>query len=121
MVEDVETGTVKSKSTKTTEYFRQGAQNLPFCTHHSGAMSGESEQNHILGSMPALNALPILPKSPVLLGEDPYHTELPSYASGTERTGFIHRSANVLDSLDLGDFDETIRMRKPPRLEIQPD
>jgi hypothetical protein len=33
----------------------------------------------------------------------------------------MSRSTNVLDSLDLGDFDDTIRMSKPPRLEIQPD
>ncbi len=121
MVEDVATGTVKSKSTKITEYFREGTENLPFCTLHSGAITGDTDPNHTLGSMPALDALPVLPKSPVLIGEDPYHTELPSYANGGERTGFISRSTNVLDSLDLGDFDDTIRMSKPPRLEIQPD
>jgi penicillin-binding protein 1A len=121
MVEDVSSGTVRSKSTKTAEYFREGAQNLPFCTHHSGAMAGDADPSYALGSMPALDALPILPKSPVLIGEDPYHTELPSYAGGGGRTGFVSRSTNVLDSLDLGDFDDTIRMTKPPRLEIQPD
>jgi membrane peptidoglycan carboxypeptidase len=121
MVEDVSSGTVKSKSTRITEYFREGMQNLPFCTHHSGAMTGDTDPSHALGSMPALDALPILPKSPVLIGEDPYHTELPSYATGGTRTGFVNRSTNVLDSLDLGDFDDTIRMSKPPRLEIQPD
>lgn len=121
MVEDVAAGTVKSKSTVTAEYFREGTQNLPFCTHHSGASLGEADPGHSLGSLPALDALPILPKEPVLIGEDPYHTELPSYSGGGGQTGFVHRSTNVLDSLDLGDFDDTIRMSKPPRLQIQPD
>ena len=121
MVEDVSTGTVKSKSTRITEYFREGTQNLSFCTHHSSALTGDAYPNHALESLPALNALPIRPKSPVLIGEDPYHTELPSYASGTGQVGLVNRSTNVLDSLDLGDFDDTIRMSKPPRLEIQPD
>lgn len=121
MVEDVSTGTVRSKSTKIAEYFREGVQNLPFCTHHSGAMAGDADPSFALGSMPALDALPVLPKSPVLIGEDPYHSELPSYTGGGGRAGFVSRSTNVLDSLDLGDFDDTIRMSKPPRLEIQPD
>lgn len=121
MVEDVTTGTVKSKGTAVVEYFREGAQNLPFCTHHSGVLGGESDPNHTLGNLPALDALPVLPKGPVLIGEDPYHTELPSYSGGGGQSGFVRRSTNVLDSLDLGDFDETIRMKRPPRLEIQPD
>lgn len=121
MVEDVAAGTVKSKSTVTAEYFREGTQNLPFCTHHFGASLGEADSGHSLGSLPALDALPILPKEPVLIGEDPYHTELPSYSGGGGQTGFVRRSTNVLDSLDLGDFDDTIRMSKPPRLQIQPD
>jgi penicillin-binding protein 1A len=121
MVEDVSTGTVRSKSTKIAEYFREGVQNLPFCTHHSGAMAGDADPSYELGSMPAVDALPVLPKSPVLIGEDPFHSELPSYTGGGGRAGFMSRSTNVLDSLDLGDFDDTIRMSKPPRLEIQPD
>lgn len=121
MVEDVTAGTVRSKSTVIVEYFRKGTENLPFCTHHSGATAGETDSGHALGNLPALDALPILPKGPVLIGEDPFHTELPSYSGGGGRSGFVRRSTNVLDSLDLGDFDETIRMSKPPRLEIQPD
>lgn len=121
MVEDVATGTVRSKGTATIEYFREGTQNLPFCTHHSGAFADGSDPGHALGDFPALDALPVLPKGPVLIGEDPFHTELPSYSGGGGQTGFVRRNTNVLDSLDLGDFDETIRMKRPPRLEIQPD
>jgi membrane peptidoglycan carboxypeptidase len=121
MVEDIATGTVKSKSTVITEQFRKGTENLPFCTFHSGSTAGDLDPNHTLGALPAMDALPIRPKGPVLIGDDPYHAELPSYAVGGGQSGLIRRSTNVLDSLDLGDFDETIRMRKPPRLDIQPD
>jgi membrane peptidoglycan carboxypeptidase len=121
MVEDVATGSVKSKSTVITEQFRKGTGNLPFCTFHSGSTAADLDPSHALGGLPAMDALPIRPKGPVLIGDDPYHAELPSYAVGGGQTGLIRRSTNVLDSLDLGDFDETIRMRKPPRLKIQTD
>ncbi len=118
--EDVKTGSVRSVSTSFTEYFRKGQGNLAFCTLHSGSLSG-GDPGNALGNLPALDAMPIRPKAPVLIGEDPYHTELPSYAASTGETGLIRRSTNVLDSLDIGEFDETIKMRKPDRLEIQPD
>ncbi|MFD2256139.1 transglycosylase domain-containing protein [Luteolibacter algae] len=121
MIEDVEQGAVRSVSTKYTEYFRKGTENIPFCTLHSGVVSANGSIENPLNNLPALDALPVRPKSPVLLGEDPYHTELPSYAAHSNEGSFRRRSTNVLDSLDLGDFEETIRMRKPPRLEIDPD
>lgn len=121
MVEDVATGTVRSESTVIREGFRKGTENLPFCSLHSGSSNGELDPSMALTNLPAMDALPIRPKEPVLLGDDPYHAELPSYAVGGGQPGLVRRSTNVLDSLDLGDFDETIRMRKPPRLEINPD
>jgi len=119
--EDVQTGNIRSVSTKTAEYFRKGTDNLAFCTLHSGALAGDINPGNAFGSLPSLNALPIRPKEPVLIGEDPYHTELPSYVAASEGGGLIRRSTNVLDSFDLGEFEETIRLRKPARLEINPD
>ena len=119
--EDVKNGSVKSVSTAFTEYFRTGQGNLPFCTLHSGALSGNLDPGDAIGTMPALDVLPIRPKSPVLIGEDPYHTEMPSYAASSAESGLIRRSTNVLDSLDLDEYDEPIKMRRPPRLEIHPD
>lgn len=118
--EDVETGKVRSVSTVYEEYFRKGTENLPFCSLHSGTGVGINPSDAI-SNLPALDALPILPTSPALLGDDPYHTQLPSYATSRKEGGFIRRGANVLDSLDLGSFDETIRLRRPPRMEIDPD
>ncbi len=119
--EDVATGSVKSVSTSFTEYFREGQGSLPYCTLHSGALSGDIDPGSAIGIMPALDVLPIRPKAPVLMGEDPYHTELPSYAAASGQGGLIGQKTNVLDSLDLDSFDEPIRMRKPTRLQIQPD
>ncbi len=121
LVEDVKTGTVKSVSTRITEYFRKGTENIPFCGLHSGSISGDINPSSSLSNMPALNAFPIRPKGPVLIGEDPYHTELPAYTPTSGDGGMIRRGTNVLDSLDLDDFEETIRMEKPPRLDIQTD
>ena len=61
--------------------------------------------------MPALDAVPVRPKAPVLLGDDPYHTELPSFAATSAEAGLVRRRTNVLDSLDLGDIEEAIPLQ----------
>jgi penicillin-binding protein 1A len=118
-VEDIASGTVRSRSTGVSEYFRKGTENLPFCTIHSGALSeGISPENVIL-NMPALDAVPVRPKEPVLMGDDPYHTEVPSFAAISTESGLVRRSTNVLDSLDLGDIEEGIPLKRPRRLQIE--
>ncbi|MGL4402062.1 MAG: transglycosylase domain-containing protein [Luteolibacter sp.] len=118
-VEDISTGTVRSRSSAVVEYFRKGTENLPFCTVHSGALSeGISPENAIL-NMPALDAVPVRPKEPVLIGDDPYHTEVPSFAAVSTESGLVRRSTNVLDSLDLGDIEEGIPLKRPRRLLIE--
>lgn len=118
-VEDPSTGVIKSRSTAIPEYFRRGTENLPFCTLHSG-VSGNSD---ILGSnmmnLSALDATPINPTSSILIGEDPYHTELPSYDQhNRSSSGMIRRRTNVLDSLDLDDVEDSLPLPKPKRLVI---
>lgn len=121
LVEDVATGTVKSTRTVMIEGFRKGMENQPFCALHSGGGTGAIDPGMALNNLPALNTLPIRPKASVLIGDDPYHAELPSYAVDHGGTGLIRRSTNVLDSLDLGDFDEEIRLSKPAKLHIETD
>ncbi|WP_411827464.1 transglycosylase domain-containing protein [Luteolibacter sp. AS25] len=118
MAEDISTGNVRSVSTQFSEWFRKGTDNLSFCTLHSGAIDSSMDPNGAWNNMPALDAIPIRPKNPVLIGEDPYHTELPSYATSSDGGGLMRRSTNVLDSLDLGDFEDSIKMRKPEKMEI---
>jgi len=118
-VEDPATGVVRSVPTVVTEYFRKGTETLPFCGIHSGSDSGDNiTHNTTLLSLPSTTAVPIRPKGSALLGDDPYHAELPGYAATTEQPGFAHHRTNVLDSLDLGDVEESIPLRHPKRLQI---
>lgn len=118
-VEDLNAGTSRSRSTTLSEYFRKGTENLPFCTIHSGALGdGVSPENALL-NLPAMDATPIRPKSPILIGEDPYHTEMPSFAASSDEATFIRRKTNVLDSLDLGKASENIPLKGPTRIEIK--
>ncbi len=119
--EDVVTGKAKTISAEKIEYMLEGTQGLPFCTMHSGGNSSDIDPSHALSGLPVLNTMPIRPMNSVLIGVDPYHSELPGEIATNTGNGLINRSTNVLDSLDLGEIEETIRLRKPPRLEISPD
>lgn len=118
LVEDVATGSARSRSTAINEVFRKGTETLPFCEEHSGASGEGLSPDMALSNLPALDASPVLPKGAVLIGDDPYHTELPSISKTAETGGLIRRRTNVLDSLDVGDGDETIPLRRPGRLII---
>ena len=117
-VEDPQTGTVRSRSTGVNEYFRRGTEQIPFCTLHSGTSTDVGNPENPLFNMPALDAVPVRPTAPALIGDDPYHTELPSFATTTGQPGLVRRRTNVLDSLDLGEVEEAIPLRRPQRLEI---
>jgi membrane carboxypeptidase/penicillin-binding protein len=117
-VEDPVTAVIRSRSTSVSEYFRSGTENVPFCALHSGVGGDDPAHQHALLNMPALDAVPVRPKAPVLIGDDPYHTELPSIAASQNHPALFRRRTNVLDSLDLDRFDEAIPLRRPRRLEI---
>ncbi len=119
--EEPGSGRIRSRSTARNEYFRAGADKLPFCTVHSGAISDGLSPEMTILNLPALDAVPVRPKAPVLLGDDPYHIEVPGIAPTSSERGFVRRRTNVLDSLDLGDIEEGIPLRRPGRLEIADD
>jgi penicillin-binding protein 1A len=112
-------GVVRSRSTAVTEYFRKGTETLPFCSVHSGALGEGGSSDVALLSTSALEVVPVRPNAPVLLGDDPYHIEIPSFAATAEQPGLVRRRTNVLDSLDLGDIEEAIPLKRPRRLEIE--
>jgi len=118
-VDDLKTGSVTSRSTALSEYFRKGTENLPFCSIHSGALGEGISPEMALLNLPALDAVPIQPKDPVLIGDDPYHTEVPSFVATSEESGLIRRSTNVLDSLDLGEIEEAMPLKRPPKIQIK--
>lgn len=117
--EDPASGVVKSRSTGVNEYFRRGTEQLPFCTVHSGASADAAPVRPGMLDLPAIDAVPVIPKAPALLGDDPYHTEMPSFAAATAEPGIIRRRTNVLDSLDLDDVEEAIPLKRPKRLQIE--
>jgi penicillin-binding protein 1A len=116
--EDPATGVVRTRSTSISEYFRRGTEQVAFCSKHSGSA------NEIGGSvldLPALDTVPVRPTAPALIGDDPYHTELSVTAHVAQQSGFVRRRTNVLDSLDLGEIEESIPLRQPQRLDISDD
>lgn len=118
--ENSDTGVVKSVSTGVIEYFRKGSENLPFCRIHSGGSSGEGNPHELNTLDLAIsNTVPVRSKAPVLLGDDPYHTEIPGFVATSDQPGLVRKRTNVLDSLDLGDIEDAIPLRKPKRLEIE--
>jgi penicillin-binding protein 1A len=118
VVEDPATGQMRSRSAAIQEYFRKGTESLPFCPLHSGADGGGGSS---LSNVPTMDAIPVRPKAPVLLGDDPYHSEQPEMIQVSGDGGFFRRRTNVLDSLDLGDNEEQIRLPAPKRLKIGDD
>ncbi len=116
--EDPATGTIRTRSAETVEYLRKDLTNLPFCSQHSGMLGDGNSLGVSVANLPAIDASPIRPKEPVIIGDDPYHCELPSFAAVSSKEGF-HRRTNVLDSLDLGEHDERIPLSRPVRVDIE--
>ena len=123
-VEDLELGRIVTRSTAITEWFRADAARLPYCSVHSGGIEGLAGDGaeagfDVVGDVRGLNASPIRPTSPAVLGDDPFLTEVPAFvATDSASPGVIRRRTNVLDSLELEAFDEPLRLESPPRLEI---
>lgn len=118
MMEDKSSGKLRSTSTGVAEYFRQGTEPAAFCSKHSGT-SPDGMPNDVINQAVALSEVPIIPKAPVVIGEDPYHAEVPSSSAVSKESGMIRRRTNVLDSLDVGDGDEKITLPPPGRLQIE--
>lgn len=116
---DPATGVVKSQSTGVSEYFRAGSEKLAFCSQHSGATADMVSPEMAILNLPALDAVPLRPKAAVLLGEDPYHTEMPGAVNAGQGQSLIRRRTNVLDSLDLGEVEDAIPLQQPKRLLIE--
>ena len=87
---------------------------------HSGASADASPPDIGILNLPALDAVPVRPKAPVLLGDDPYHTELPSFAATSERRPVSSAAAPTCSTAWIsGEFEEAIPLRRPKRLEIE--
>ncbi len=124
-VEDLETGRIVTRSTAIREWFRADGTRLPYCVIHSGnldELAGDDRGDEQLGMLEnprGLNASPVRPTAPAVLGNDPFMTEVPAFvATDSASPGIIRRRTNVLDSLELDAFDEPLQLGRPPRLTI---
>jgi penicillin-binding protein 1A len=120
--QDPESGVVKTHSCAMNEFFRTGTEKLAFCSVHSGAGSlAAHPESSPTAALPAIDTAPVRPKAAVLIGDDPYHTEMPVFSNTATQPGLVRRRSNVLDSLDLGTIEESIQLRRPKRLVIEDD
>jgi len=119
-VADPSTGRARTRPASQVEFFRKGTENLPFCHVHSGASAVQANSASLgLGQLAVIDTTPVRSKAPVLLGEDPYYTE--QLLTGGEQVAPVRNRTNVLDSFDLGDSEEPLKLPWPRRLEISPE
>ena len=119
-IHDPSTAVPRSRSTEITELFRKGSENVPFCPVHSGATQVAGGAAAIgLSALAVIDSTPVRSKAPVLIGEDPYFTEQ-VMMEGVQQSVPRNRT-NVLDSFDLGDKEQPLKLPWPKRLDIVPE
>lgn len=118
-VEDPNSNMVRSVSTAVNEYFQPTTERLPYCEVHAGLNGMGGGNDFAILEGPALDAVPVRPKAPVLIGEDPYHSDLPGYGdTESSEPVLVKQKTNALDSLDLSQLEENLALPAPGRLEI---
>jgi penicillin-binding protein 1A len=121
MIEDPESGRLRSTPATITEYFRAGTEKLPYCSVHSGSAPVDPAEGAIdLSALAVIDTSPVQPKEPTLLGADPYHS-LHVNAENMPETRVRTGRTNVLDSFDLNDSSDGIELPRPKRLDISPE
>ncbi|MCU0780144.1 MAG: penicillin-binding transpeptidase domain-containing protein, partial [Akkermansiaceae bacterium] len=119
MRDDPASGRIRAVSTAVNEFFRRGTEPMAFCGIHSGG-TGEGLTLDV-ARFPALSEMPVIPVAPPLIGDDPYHCEVPSATAVSRQSRAIRHRTNVLDSLDVGDGDVGIELPRPDRAIIEDD
>lgn len=126
MKDDPQTRTPKLYDARQTEYFRVGTEKLPLCRKHSSGDAAVAPATKPEVTAQVVNAELVRAKQPVLVGADPYQTELPMVQrdndSKIEAEGAFYRSQDRFSNeLDLGDGDARLNVVRPRRLEIELD
>jgi len=104
------------------EYFTKGSEPSGYCDVHGvidGGVLADSHDFTADGGQSSLSrAIPVQPKAPLLLGEDPYGTEQPDFVPRDAAS--MNRGGNILnlDQLDVEDRDASIILERPSRVEI---
>jgi len=121
--EDPVTRLPKLKDARVVEFFRAGTEVIPTCPVHSGGIPIPGTKNQDGQDIAALDAIPVRAKEPLLIGKDPYQTEIPtgsgSKEEGAEEGAFFRSMQNALDTLDLGDDRAQLPLTAPGKLDIE--
>ncbi|MBK1831790.1 transglycosylase domain-containing protein [Verrucomicrobiaceae bacterium R5-34] len=118
------TGKETYASTAFREYFIEGTAPSGYCDVH-GVVDGTLAKNYDFSAdgtkASTSRAIPIQPKAPLLLGNDPYGTEQPDFVP--RDAAAVSRGAGIVnfDQLDAEDKDAAIILDRPRRVSIQED
>ena len=120
---DVVTGRKTYISTAYVEYFRKKFRPRGSCPVHGaslGIIENYDDAQSGMSALDRLNMVPIKPKDPTLLGEDPYHSETPVYADRVRNIYVVGRGLSSLDfdHLDKQNQEAKIRLDGFKKLEI---
>ncbi|MFM2220314.1 MAG: hypothetical protein RLZZ553_62 [Verrucomicrobiota bacterium] len=123
-VNDPATGLPKLKDARFKEFFRAGTDSIPTCPMHASSSSDQSASTQTKGNdVVVLDAIPIRPREPLLIGADPYQSEIPqgnqSEDEQAEEGAFFHSIQQGSDTLDLGDKQAQLPLSPPGKLEIE--
>ncbi len=123
-VNDPMTGLPKLKDARMKEYFRAGTESIPTCPIHSAASSNPSSTPQARANdVAVLDAIPVRAKDSLLIGADPYQSEIPSGGRSddeeAEEGAFFRNMQQGFESLDLGDDQARIPLTPPGKLEIE--
>lgn len=123
-VNDPATGLPKLKDARMKEFFRAGTESIPTCPIHASGASNQSASTPTKANdVAALDAIPVRSKEPLLIGVDPYQSEIPKGGQTeddeAEEGAFFHSIHQGLDSLDLGDEQAQLPLNPPGKLEIE--
>jgi penicillin-binding protein 1A len=123
-VHNIVTGESSYKSTGYDEYFHVDQRPKGVCPVH-GASLGDFHSDFLadesqLSPIERLNMVPIIPKEPTLVGEDPYKSIAPIYSTGLKS---VYRAGRGLGSMDFDFLYEQnsaseIELSRPTRMEI---
>ena len=107
------------------EYFLSGSGPTGYCDEHGGMelsdFKNDNQFANPISKSPVILAVPVQPKQPVLLGEDPYGTEQPDFVPRDQRIGRRQSNTTNFDQMELEDRESSIDLDKPNRVKIHED
>lgn len=118
-VKDPETGAISFRSTSYPEYFRKGEE-MGICAIHGGgididaiALRGQAQE--------AINAIPIKPKAPLLLGFDPYNSQTPTLGIKDNAVNPLpDENKLIVGNRVNGEREALLKLARPVRFELPP-